>query len=65
MLNRDPSLQHVLDSIAKQHEGMTKLECRMPKKMRNDTCKSLCGYDAPSYLPFNDLTVQRFNVAKP
>ncbi len=32
MLNRDPSLQHVLDSIAKQHEGMTKLECRMPKE---------------------------------
>ena len=35
------------------------------KKMRNDMCESLCRYDAPSYLPFNDLTVQRFNVAKP
>jgi len=32
MLNRDPSLQHVLDSMAKQREGMTKLECRIPKE---------------------------------
>jgi hypothetical protein len=32
MLNRDPSLQRVLDSIAKQHEEMTKLECQMPKE---------------------------------
>ena len=35
------------------------------KKMRNDMRESLCRYDAPSYLPFNVLTVQRFNVAKP
>jgi len=35
------------------------------ERMRNDMCQSLCRYNAPSYLPFNDLTVQRFNVAKP
>ena len=35
------------------------------EKMRNDMCQSLCCYNAPSYVPFNDLTVQRFNVAKP
>ena len=32
MLNRGPSLQLVTDFTAKQHEGMTKLECRMPKE---------------------------------
>jgi hypothetical protein len=35
------------------------------EKMRNAMCESLCRYGAPSYLPFNDLTVQRFNAAKP
>ena len=35
------------------------------EKMRNDMGEWLCRYDAPSYLPFNDLAVQRFNVAKP
>jgi len=33
MLNRGPSLQHVTDSIAKQHEEMTKLECRRNDQM--------------------------------
>jgi len=35
------------------------------EKMRNDMWESLCRYGAPSYLRFNDLTVQRFNVANP
>ena len=35
------------------------------EKMRIVMCESLCCYDAPSYLPFDELTVQRFNVAKP
>jgi len=35
------------------------------EKMTNDKAESLCRYDAPSCLVFNDLTVQRFNVAKP
>jgi hypothetical protein len=34
MLNRDPSLQHVLDSIAKQHEGND--EARMSNAEGND-----------------------------
>ena len=33
------------------------------EKMRNELCES--RYSAPSYLPFNDLTIQCFNVAKP
>ena len=32
MLSRDPSLRRVTDFTAKQHEEMTKLECRMPKE---------------------------------
>ena len=35
------------------------------KQMRNDIGESLCRYHAPWCLPFNDLTVQRFNVVKP
>jgi hypothetical protein len=35
------------------------------EKMRNDMCESVCRHNAPSHLPFNDLTVQRFNAAKP
>ena len=35
------------------------------EKMRTDMCESLCRYNAPSYLAFNDLAVQRFNVARP
>jgi hypothetical protein len=35
------------------------------EKMRNEMCESLGRYSAPSYLPFNDLTIQCFNVTKP
>jgi hypothetical protein len=35
------------------------------EKMRNDMCESFVGCSARSYLPFNVLTIQRFNVAKP
>jgi len=35
------------------------------EKMKNDLRESLCRYSAPSYLLFNDLTIQCSNVAKP
>jgi hypothetical protein len=35
------------------------------EKIRNEMCRSLSCYSVLSYLPFNDLTIQRFNVAKP
>jgi len=42
-------------------------EARMTndEKIRNDICESLSRNSAPSYLPFNDLTIQHLNVAKP
>ena len=36
MLSRDPSLQHVLDSIAKQHEMRHESRRMNDEKMRND-----------------------------